>query len=55
MEPDFDLHIEKCVDLDSCMDWLDELHEEQPEYQEWLRSSDEDCVTEVHHSFGRWI
>jgi hypothetical protein len=54
MEPDFDLHIEKCVDLNSCMDWVDELHEEQPEYQEWLRLSDEDCLS-VHHGFGTWI
>jgi hypothetical protein len=54
MEPDFDLHIEKCVDLDSCMDWVHELHEEQPEYQEWLRLPDEEALS-VHHGFGTWL
>lgn len=54
-KPDFDLHIEKCVDLDSCMDWVHELHEEQPEYQEWLRTDDDWCVSCVHHSFGMWL
>jgi hypothetical protein len=55
MEPDFNIHIEKCVDLDSCMDWLDELHEEQPEYQKWLKTDDTWCVSSVHHSFRRWL
>jgi hypothetical protein len=54
MEPDFDLHIEKCMDLDSCMDWLDELHEEQPEYEEWLRTEDDRCLY-VCHGFGTWL
>jgi hypothetical protein len=50
-----DLHIEKCIDLDSCMDWIKDLYGEEPNFLDWFKVSDEDCVPEVHHGMGRWL
>jgi len=56
MKEEIDLNIDKCIDLESCINWIMVLHESQPEFIELLKHSPEGYfIANTHNNFGRWL
>lgn len=47
--------IDKCIDLDSCIKWVIDLHEHEPGFTELMDQSEKDFVASSHHGFGTWL
>jgi len=45
---------EKCVNLNSCIEWVHEKAEETAFYH-WLKQPEDDFVVRIHHGFGTWV
>ena len=45
---------EKCVNLQSCIEWVHENAEEHAFYH-WLKRPEDDFVSLIHHGFGTWV
>jgi len=45
---------EKCVDLQSCIEWVHENAEETAFYH-WLKQPEDSFVVTTHHGFGTWV
>jgi len=50
-----ELNTDKCVDLDSCMEWIMDGHKDDPQFMRVFGMSENDALCETHHGFGTWL
>ena len=55
MKEEKDLNINECIDLESCINWVMVLHEDQSEFIELLKHSEDSFILSTHNNFGRWL
>lgn len=46
---------DKCVDLDTCIKWVNDIHSEQSEYIDIIHRDEDTFLGRVHHGLGQWI
>jgi len=50
-----ELNTEKCIDLDSCIEWVIESQGGLEGFMDWTRLTEHDALILAHHGFGMWL
>jgi len=50
-------NIEDCVDLDSCIKWIEDHSQADPKdsFSDWIKLDEDSALSQSHHGFGTWL
>jgi len=46
---------DKCVDLDSAIKWILDIHKEESEFINIVHRDEDTYLRRIHHGFGTWL